>query len=112
MATASYRFYARAIGARLGFDAVIGTRAVREERRIVARISGGNCYGPVKFAMSQAWMAREGIARGDAHVRVYSDHVSDAPSLAWADEAFAVRPHRALRAMAAERGWAVLDWEK
>lgn len=112
MATASYRFYARAIAERLGFDAVIGTQAVREDRRIAARISGRNCYGPAKLRMIEAWMDREGIARDDAHVRFYSDHVSDAPTLDWADEAFAVRPHAPLRRMAAERGWAVLDWAR
>lgn len=112
MATASYRFYARAIARRLGFDAVIGTQAVHEERRIAARISGRNCYGPVKLKMIEAWMREEGIVRGDAEIRFYSDHVSDAPTLDWADEAFAVRPHGALRRMAAERGWAVLDWAR
>lgn len=112
MATASYRFYARAIGDRLGFDAVIGTQAVRAERRIVARISGRNCYGRIKLRMIEAWMGREGLAREDAHVRFYSDHVSDAPTLEWADEAFAVRPHGPLRRLAAERGWQVLDWAR
>lgn len=112
MATASYRFYARAIADRLGFDAVIGTQALRVERRIAARISGRNCYGPAKLRMIEAWMAREGIARGETSVRFYSDHVSDAPTLAWADEAFAVHPHGPLRRMAAERGWTVLDWAR
>lgn len=112
MATASYRFYARAIADRLGVDAVIGTGAEHGESGVAARISGRNCYGPAKLAMIEAWMASEGIARGEAHVRFYSDHVSDAPTLDWADEAFAVRPHGKLRRLAAERGWAVLDWAR
>lgn len=112
MATASYRFYARAIADRLGFEAVIGTHADRVERRIVSRISGSNCYGPAKLRMIEAWMKREGIARGEAEVRFYSDHVSDAPTLAWADAAFAVHPHGPLRAMAQERGWTVLAWAR
>lgn len=112
MATASYRFYARAIADRLGFDAVIGTQAERQHRRIAARISGRNCYGPAKLRMIEAWMSREGIAREDATVRFYSDHVSDAPTLDWADEAFAVRPHAPLRRLATERRWTVLDWAR
>ncbi len=55
-------------------------------------------------------MAERGIARADAHVRAYSDHVSDAPLLAWADEGFAVNAHGPLRALAKERGWPILDW--
>ena len=55
-------------------------------------------------------MAGEGIARDDAHIRFYSDHVSDAPTLAWADEPFAVSPHAKLRALATGKGWPVLEW--
>ena len=87
MATASYRFYVEAIAERLGFDAVIGTESLRDPKgHLLAGIDGENCYGPAKLAMIEAWMAREGIARADAHVRFYSDHVSDAPTFAWADE--------------------------
>ena len=60
--------------------------------------------------MIEAWLAKERIAREDAHVRFYSDHVSDAPTLAWADEPFAVNPHAKLRALAVEKGWPILDW--
>ncbi len=60
--------------------------------------------------MIEAWMQSAGIARGDAHVRAYSDHVSDAPLLEWADEPFAVNAHGPLRGLAAERGWPLLDW--
>ncbi|MGL1278516.1 HAD family hydrolase, partial [Vibrio parahaemolyticus] len=77
-----------------------------------ARLAGENCYGAAKLAMIEAWLAREGIAREKATVRFYSDHVSDAPALAWADEAFAVNPHPPLRAMAQARGWTVLDWRQ
>jgi phosphoserine phosphatase len=60
--------------------------------------------------MIEAWMAGEGIARDDAHVRFYSDHVSDAPTLAWVDEPFAVNPHAKLRELALVKGWPILGW--
>jgi phosphoserine phosphatase len=44
------------------------------------------------------------------HVRAYSDHVSDAPLLEWADEPFAVNAHGPLRKLADMRGWPQLDW--
>jgi HAD superfamily hydrolase (TIGR01490 family) len=112
MATASYGFYAAAIAERLGFEAVIATGVVREHGMIRAQIAGENCYGRAKLAMIEAWMAGQGIARGDAVVRFYSDHVSDEPSLEWADVAIAVNPHTQLRAMAWSRGWRVEDWPK
>ena len=113
MATASYRFYVESIAERLGFDAVIGTESLRDANgHLLAGIDGENCYGPAKLAMIEAWMAREGIARADAHVRFYSDHVSDAPTFAWADEPFAVNAHGPLKLLAAAKGWPMPDWER
>lgn len=112
MATASYRFYAQEIAERLGFDAVIGTEVETIDDRLRARISGENCYGPAKLRMIQAWMAANGIGRADTAIRFYSDHVSDAPVLDWSDEAFAVNAHGPLRALAREKGWTIVDWER
>ena len=113
LATAAHRFYASPIAAALGIDDVVATEAARDPAgRILPGIVGENCYGPHKLAMIQRWMADQGIAREQSHVRFYSDHRSDWPTFAWADEAFAVNPHRPLRRMAAERGWPVLDWRR
>jgi len=111
LATASYEFYAHAIGEALGFDAVIATGVCRDEAgAVLARIDGQNCYGTAKLAMVGDSLVSEGLARDDCHVRFYSDHVSDAPCLGWADEAFAVNPHPPLRRRAALEGWTVFDW--
>ena len=109
MATASYRFYARAIAEKLGFDDTIGTNSILGlDARVHAKIDGVNCYGPAKLQMIEAWLAEHGLTR--AHVRFYSDHASDAPVFEWADEPVAVNPHDRLRRLAAERGWPVVDW--
>ena len=110
LATACYDFYVRPIARALGIDDVIATPSTVEGDRLVARIAGENCYADAKLRMIEAWMAEEGIAREDAHVRFYSDHVSDAPTLDWADEPFAVNPHAALATLASEKGWPILDW--
>ena len=110
LATASYDFYVRPIAEALGIDDVIATPSTVEGDRLVARIAGENCYSAAKLRMIEAWMAAEGIARNDAHIRFYSDHVSDAPTLDWADEPFAVNPHAALLKLATEKGWPVLRW--
>ena len=109
MATASYRFYAREIAERLGFDDCIGTNSILGlDERVHAKIDGENCYGPAKLRMVEAWLAASGLTRG--HVRFYSDHASDAPVFEWADEAVAVNPHDRLKRLAAERGWEQVDW--
>lgn len=110
MATASYRFYVTAIATRLGFDDVIATNSTASEGGVRAGIAGENCYGPAKLRMIEAWLAEEGIARAEAHIRFYSDHVSDAPALDWADEAFAVNPRAPLRTLATAKGWTILRW--
>jgi HAD superfamily hydrolase (TIGR01490 family) len=109
MATASYRFYAREIAERLGFDDCIGTNSILGlDERVHAKIDGENCYGPAKLRMVEDWLAKSGLQRG--HVRFYSDHASDVPVFEWADEPVAVNPHNRLKKLAAERGWRVEDW--
>lgn len=111
LATASYRLYVEAIAARLGFDDVIATNSLAGlDQRIRAKIDGENCYGPAKLRMILDWMARQDLRREAVRVRFYSDHASDAPVMAWADEAFAVNAHAKLRRLARLRAWPIVDW--
>ena len=111
VATASHRFYAEAIAALVGADAVIATEARRDTAgRILNRLDGDNCYGPAKLDRIVSWLADAGIAREDARIRFYSDHISDAPALGWADEAFVVNADARLVRLARSHGWGVLDW--
>ena len=109
IASASYGFYVAQLGRLLGSE-VIATRATLHGDSLSPRIDGENCYGEAKLAMLKDWMIAQSIPRDAAHIRFYSDHVSDAPSLAWADQAFAANPHGRLRALAEARGWTILDW--
>jgi len=113
MATASYRLYAASIARRMGFDDVIATETgLDTEGRVVARISGSNCYGPAKLDMIEQWMVREGLTRDAVHIRFYSDHVSDQYVHRWADEAVAANAHARLVKLARLEGWEVVDWGK
>jgi HAD superfamily hydrolase (TIGR01490 family) len=112
IASASYRLYVEPIARRLGFDGVIATDHFTQDIDYVrAKIAGENCYDVAKLRMIEAWMAQHGIERKGAHVRAYSDHVSDAPMLTFADEGFAANPHEPLAKLAAERGWPILRWQ-
>lgn len=111
IATASYRLYVDAIAQRLGFESVIATElATDSSGHVLARIDGHNCYDAAKLDRVQAWMASQGLVREQCHIRAYSDHVSDAPLLSFADEAFATNPHPPLERLAREKGWQILDW--
>ncbi len=111
MATASYRLYVEAIAHRLGFVDVIATDlATDSSGHVLARIDGHNCYDAAKLDKVKAWMAEHGLVREKCYIRAYSDHVSDAPLLAFADEAFATNPHLPLAEMAKANGWEIIDW--
>lgn len=112
IATAAYHFYAEAVARDVGADALIATRtAIDANGHLLPRIAGGNCYGPAKRAMIERWLADQGIARDQAMIRFYSDHVSDVPSFEFADQAIVVHPHAALRRVAEQRGWRQVDWD-
>lgn len=112
LATASFRLYVDAIAQRLGIDDVLATELEEwgEGDHVQAQLRGENCYGDAKFARINEWFETNGISRETAYVRAYSDHVSDHPMLAFADEGVATTPSRKLRLMAPDRGWAVVDW--
>jgi HAD superfamily hydrolase (TIGR01490 family) len=111
IASASFRLYVEPIAARLGFDDVIATEHFSQDVDYIrAKIAGENCYDMAKLRMVEAWMAKHGLERSQAHVRAYSDHVTDAPLLGFADEGFAANPHKPLEKLAAQRGWPILHW--
>lgn len=112
LATASFHLYVDAIARRLGIDDVLATRldAPDGADHIHARLAGENCYGEAKFARITDWLAANAITRDAAHIRAYSDHVSDHPMLRFADEAVATTPSRALKRLAPQMGWRVVDW--
>ncbi len=111
MATASYRLYVDAIAKRLGFEHVIATNlATDSSGHVLARIDGHNCYDAAKLDLIKQWMANDGLDRERCYIRAYSDHVSDAPLLAFADEAYATNPHKPLAEMAKANGWEIIDW--
>ena len=64
--------------------------------------------GAAKLRMVEAWLARTGTQ--GAHIRFFSDHVSDLPVFERAAEQIATTPSPKLRALAEARGWAIVDW--
>lgn len=110
LATAAHRFYAEPIARRLGIADVIATEAILRDSLVSNRLAGPNLYGPAKLEAVKDWLRQQGLHREDVDVRFYSDHRSDGPCLSFADMGFAVNPGRAMRTLAARRGWPALDW--
>jgi HAD superfamily hydrolase (TIGR01490 family) len=95
------------IGALLGAEAVIATRM---------RIADGSYTGEMEFyayGEAKAVQVRELAAeRGYSlpHCYAYSDSVTDLPMLELVGHPRVVNPDRALRRIAAQRGWPVLSF--
>lgn len=97
------------IGAMLGADHVIATRMVQEEGRYTGEIAF-YAYAENKAAAitELAEERRYDLAGSFA----YSDSSTDLPMLEAVGHPYAVNPDKALRKVATERGWPVLDFIK
>ena len=107
LATAAMDFYAAPLAEHLRFDAVLATRTgpLTDAGRV--RLDGRNCYDADKVVRMQQWLDHGQIARKDCSIRFYSDSLSDAPLLEWADEAILVNAGPADSRHARDRGWRV-----
>ncbi len=95
------------IAERLGADRSVATTMVVQDGRYTGEIET-YVYGPAKADAVRAMAAAEGydLSRSFA----YSDSVTDLPMLEAVGHPHAVNPDKALRRVAAERGWPVLDF--
>lgn len=110
LATASMDFYADAFARALKFEVAIATHSGWKGAGLRPHAAGSNCYGEEKLARIEAWIADVGLAREQAQVRFYSDHISDHPTFAWADEAIVVNPALPLERIARAREWRIERW--
>ena len=97
------------IGEMLGADRVVATRMVTEDGRYTGEIAY-YAYGENKAEAMRQVAAESGYDLADCHA--YSDSVTDLPMLTAVGHPTAVNPDRALRRIAAERGWPVLEFTR
>lgn len=101
--TASNHLVTTPIGAELGIDELLGSRALLDGDRATGEIGGTPCFREGKVQRLRDWLADSGRALAGSHF--YSDSANDIPLLELVDHPVAVNPDRRLRAHAAERGW-------
>jgi HAD superfamily hydrolase (TIGR01490 family) len=95
------------IGELLGIADVIATRMVVEDGRYTGEVEF-YAGGANKVVAVKELAARRGYDLADSYA--YSDSVSDAPLLESVGHPSSVNPDRALRRIAAERGWPMLEF--
>jgi len=94
----------------IGVEDVIATRArVDEEGKYTGEVEL-YAYGPEKAAAVKAVAEEQGIALADSYA--YSDSVTDVPLLELVGNPHAVNPDKELRAIAEERGWPILEFQR
>jgi HAD superfamily hydrolase (TIGR01490 family) len=97
------------IGAMLGADKVIATRMVVADGKYTGVIAE-YAYGPNKATAIRALAETEGYDLANSYG--YSDSITDEPLLAAVGHPHAVNPDKALRRLAIERDWPILDFSK
>lgn len=111
IATAAQHFYAAHIGHALDIETVLATQNSQAQAgEISHKIEGENNYSTEKLRRVSSWLSAQGITRAACHIRAYSDHISDAPLLDWADEAIFITSLDTKAAIARNRGWSVQDF--
>ena len=102
--SASPQELVEAVGAALGADEAIGTRAEVVDGRLTGRLDGPFCHGSGKLDRLRDVLGPVDLDRAAA----YADSGSDLPLLRACGHAVAVNPDRRLREEASARGWPVL----
>ncbi len=97
------------IGQMLGADRVIATQMMIEDGRYTGEIAF-YAYGENKAAAMRELAGQNGYDL--EHSYAYSDSATDQPMLEAVGHPYAVNPDKALRRLAAERGWPVLDFHR
>ncbi len=95
------------IGAMLGADHVIATQLVEEDGRYTGEIAL-YAYGENKATAIRELAEEQGYDLTDSYA--YSDSETDVPMLAEVGHPYVVNPDKALRRLAAEEGWPILEF--
>ncbi|MDQ8034540.1 hypothetical protein CEG14_04380 [Bordetella genomosp. 1] len=108
--TATNSFVTAPIARAFGVPTLIATDPQYVAGRYTGRIDGTPAFKEGKVVRVNQWLAGLGLTLADfSESYFYSDSVNDVPLLEVVTQPVATNPSPRLRAIAAERGWQVLD---
>jgi HAD superfamily hydrolase (TIGR01490 family) len=108
--TATNEFVTTPIARALGVEELIAVKLARGgDGWITGEIDGVPSLREGKVHRVAEWLQLRGLGWEDAEITFYSDSVNDLPLLEKVDHPVATNPDERLRAIAAERGWRILD---
>jgi HAD superfamily hydrolase (TIGR01490 family) len=111
LVTATNDFVTAPIAAAFGIADLIAVRLARDAGgTITGCIDGTPSYREGKVTRVGEWLVGQGAGWSDfERISVYSDSTNDLPLLERATDPVATNPSPALRAVATERGWRILE---
>jgi HAD superfamily hydrolase (TIGR01490 family) len=109
--TATNDFVTRPVAERLGVPTLIATELARDAQgRASGAIAGTPAFRDGKVVRVGQWLAAQGLALARMERSTfYSDSANDLPLLEAVSHPVAANPAPALRTLALQRGWPVLD---
>ncbi|MBN8492178.1 MAG: HAD family hydrolase [Burkholderiales bacterium] len=110
LTTATCRFLSELSAQVLGFADLIATECeIDAAGRFTGRSQGVLNMREGKVLRLHDWLAAQRLALADCETLLYSDSINDLPLLSAVQRAVAVNPDAKLAAVAAERGWPVIE---
>jgi len=108
--TATNEFVTRPIAQALGIGELMAVELARDVHGwITGEIAGVPSIREGKVQRVAQWLDGQGLGWDSAEITFYSDSLNDLPLLERVDVPVATNPDARLRALAAGRGWRILD---
>jgi HAD superfamily hydrolase (TIGR01490 family) len=108
--TATNEFVTRPIAEAFGVKELIAVELARDAKGwVTGEILGTPSAREGKVTRMEQWLAARGLAWGDVETTFYTDSLNDLALMEKATHPVATNPDERLRALAAERGWRILD---
>ncbi len=108
--TATNEFVTAPIAKAFGIDHLVATTPQIVNNRYTGKVLGAPCYQEGKITRVYEWLTSQGLHFDDfAETWFYSDSINDLPLMERVSHPVATNPSPALRTVALERGWPVLD---
>ena len=108
--TATNEFVTRPIATAFGVKELIAIELARDAQgEFTGEIAGTPSFREGKVARVQAWLAARQLDWHSAETVFYSDSINDLPLLEKVNHPVATNPDAALRAIATERQWRILE---
>jgi HAD superfamily hydrolase (TIGR01490 family) len=108
--TATNEFVTRPIAAAFGVSELIAVELVRNAQgEVTGEIAGIPSFREGKVVRVEAWLAARELDWSRVETHFYSDSINDLPLLEKVSHPVATNPDAALRAIATERQWRILE---